>query len=750
MLFPLLALGIYYGSQSSVAVSLILVFVASFFIWMYLNYRNSRLRPWVYWLIVALGIISVGQLSLVSKLSWVQPVEGEFVGRVYSVQRLSYDTRVLVRLNTSRLQVAVHLPPNVAIKPQDRLSFQGKVAQPPQAPNPGVFSYRDYLGTLGVYGVCYPADYQVYPTKATLLTKLRGKMKANLERHVRDPSLVLALVLGKRDALTAQRRDSWRELGISHLLAISGMHVGLVALGLSLGVQKLPLRPQHKFLLTQMVLLGYIVVAGSGVSAWRAFLASLFATYAGLRGIQVDSLHFWAVIGWLLLLFQPSLLFDASFTLSFLASGGILLWAPLLRLRLRSRLVTYIVTSLLISLIAQFSLAPLLINYFGEIAIMGPLSTLLFLPLVILLLVGGLGVAIGFGWLGLGSLVNQVMGIVDALERQLLPFAWQWTPVKVAIPQVLVWWLFFIYAGWHLRRPRLTKPRRTLTHLARVLVAVMVITSLPPVVFSPLEITAVNVGQGDCYFIRTPSGLQLLIDGGGDSPYWQQRGRNVGEQRLVPYLRHRNVKRLDYVILSHPHEDHLFGLLAVLENFEVGMVLDNGHSHTSPSYLRYLELIEEKEISYHVARAGDQLHLGDGITLKVLYPEKPLPDLLSPYNNNSLLLRLSYGGVSALFTGDLEIPVLYDLVHDPQIDLRAQWLKVPHHGSRSSFLEEFYLAVDPSWATISVGTNSFGHPHGEVVEFLEESGIRWATTEDGPVTFLIWWGLWGRLLPPRP
>ena len=151
-----------------------------------------------------------------------------------------------------------------------------------------------------------------------------------------------------------------------------------------------------------------------------------------------------------------------------------------------------------------------------------------------------------------------------------------------------------------------------------------------------------------------------------------------------------------------------------------------------------------------MARAGDQLHLGDGITLKVLYPEKPLPDLLSPYNNNSLLLRLSYGGVSALFTGDLEIPVLYDLVHDPQIDLRAQWLKVPHHGSRSSFLEEFYLAVDPSWATISVGTNFFGHPHGEVVEFLEESGIRWATTEDGPVTFLIWWGLWGRLLPPRP
>ena len=749
ILFPLLALGILVGSRSPLSKVLLVVYLLLLGLWLYFSSGSARLKR-THWLVLGLGMFVLGQLSGVGEQSWIHPKEGEYRGLVYSVQTLSFETRVLVRLKPSRLQVAVHLPADVAIQIGDSLSFQGVIAQPPKAPNPGVFSYREYLSRQGVFGLSYPADFQIQQaTKTSLLRRIRLKFKDNLERHLVDPGLVQALVLGDRDGLGTARKELWRELGISHLLAISGMHVGLLALVLGWLVQKLPFKPIYKFFLTQVVLCGYIVLAGSGASTWRAFLAGLLGSYGSLRGRSVDPLHLWAFIGWLLLLGQPSLIFDPGFTLSFAASGGIILWAPNLRFTIRSRIITYIVSSLTISLVAQISLAPLLIHYFGEIAVLGSLSTLLFLPLVVVLLVGGLGVALGLGSLGFTPLVNQVMGIVEALERLLTPYAWQWVPRQVSLIQILIWWLFFVYAGWCLRRPRLTKPRRTLHQLAKGFVAVVVITSLPPVVFNPLEITAINVGQGDSYYIRTPSGRHLLIDGGGDSPYWQERGRNVGEQRLVPYLRHRQVERLDYVILSHPHEDHLFGLLAVLEHFEVGLVIDNGHAHTSPSYLRYLELIEAKQIPYHVARGGDRINLGDGITLNVLYPEELLPALPSPYNNNSLLLRLDYGGLRALFTGDLEKPVLYDLAELDVLDLKAQWLKVPHHGSNSSFSEEFYRAVQPRWATISVGPNSFGHPHQEVVEYLNRSKIRWATTEQGPVTFFIWWGLWGRLRGPR-
>ena len=258
----------------------------------------------------------------------------------------------------------------------------------------------------------------------------------------------------------------------------------------------------------------------------------------------------------------------------------------------------------------------------------------------------------------------------------------------------------------------------------------------------PLEITALNVGQGDSFYVRTPSGLHLLIDGGGDLYPWQPRTRDAGVERVVPYLRHRQVERLDYVILSHPHDDHLGGLLAVLEEFEVGMVLDNGHDHPSPTYERYLELLEEKEIPYHPVRAGDRVDLGDGITLTVLYPQALRPNLRSAQNNNSLLLRLQYGGVRMLFTGDLESAVLYDLAR-PQPRLAVPVVEdSPPRQSR--YGTSFLCAVDPAWAVIPVGPNNFGHPHEEVVEELNKRGIVWRTTYEEAQTFQVWWGVWGR------
>ncbi len=750
LLFPFLALGIHLGSRSFFSFPCLLIPFASLMIfWFCLAYRGRSLPSWLFGCILMLGGLLLGHLAALPEQTWASPQEGEFAGQIYQVQRLSYDQRILVRLAPSRLRVAVHLPLDEEVSVGDKLSFIGTISQPQQAPNPGVFCYRSYLRRLGVYGVCYPQAYEVeIATSLAPLEWMREKLRSNVITHVKDPGLVLALVLGQRDQLGNERQDAWRRLGISHLLAISGMHVGFVALGLGLLVKYLPIRPLTRLVLLQGALLFYVVVAGSGASAWRALLISLLGGYGAFLGQRQDSLHLWATVGWLLLVVKPSLAFDPGFNLSFAASGGILLWSPSLRLKRwqRKGLVSYAVNSLLISTAAQLSLAPFLYAYFGEIALLGPLATLIFLPCVMALMIGGFLAALGLGPLGIGSMIDAAMNFVGALERLLLPFARQLPLGSWTLSEIYLWWLAFIYAGWRLRQPRLTQPRRTWHQLAILAAVVVFILSLPPAARRPLEVTAVNVGQGDCYLITTPSGKHILLDGGGDSPYWQALGRNVGEERLVPYLNHRQVSRVDYVVLSHPHEDHLFGLLAVLEHFEVGMVIDTGHEHTSPTYERYLELINEKGIDYHVTRAGDRLYLGDGVSITVLYPERLRPNLPSAYNNNSLLLRLQYGGVRMLFTGDLENAVLYDLTNDPRYDLRAEWLKVPHHGSRGSLLEQFYQAVNPSWAVISAGPNRFGHPHREVTDFLDKNGIDWRVTEEGPQIFQIWWGLWGRFI----
>ena len=746
LLFPLLALGIYLGSLSFLNLAVLLsAFAGLTILWLYLAYRGRAESVCFFAVVLGLGTVLVGNMATSSEKAWITPGEGEFAGQVYAVNKLSFDQRVLVRLESTKLKVAVHLPLEADVQGGDHLTFSGTISRPKQAPNPGVFCYRQYLRRLGVFGVCYPNEYEVKPpARPGVLHGLRERLRRNVMQSVRDPGLVLALVLGERDQLGRDRQESWRLLGISHLLAISGMHVGFMALGFGLVVKRLPLSPLAMLLVIQGTLLAYIVVAGSGASAWRALLVSILGGYGTLMGFRHDPLHLWSTVGWMLLLVQPSLVFDTGFILSFAASGGILLWSPSLKVKCRNKIGNYALRSLAISIIAQLSLAPFLLSFFGEMAILGPLATLVFLPCVVVLMVGGLLSSMGLGPLGVGSLLNWVMNIVGALEGLLLPHARQWTLGTWTLAEVYLWWLVFLYAGWRLRKPRLTTPKRTIGQLVTVVVVVLVICCQNPVLRRPLEVTAVNVGQGDCYYVRTPSGVHLLIDGGGDTPYWQELGRNVGEERVVPYLQYRQVPRIDYLILSHPHEDHLFGLLAVLEHFDVGMVIDNGHEHVSPSYQRYLQLITEKGIDYHVAQSGTLIELGDGITLSVLYPNAVRPELPSACNNNSLLLRLQYGGVRLLFAGDLEKAVLYDLVHDPDVDLRAQWLKVPHHGSRGGLLEEFYQAVDPSWAMISVGPNSFGHPHREVLDFLETNRINWRTTQEGPETFQIWWGFWGR------
>lgn len=745
ILFPLLALGIYIGSLGNKSVWIFFsLFSIVALVWIFAAYKGRISKEWFFWLLVLLGAVVIGQFNLGKQQIWLEPCKGDFDSAVISIQKLNFDQRAIVKLASSKHKVAVHLPLELKIEPGDKLHFFGSIMQPDKAPNPGVFSYQDFLFQQGVFGVSYPTEYSVQTGKISMLSSFRSKLRHNISKYVKDPSLVLGLTLGDRDALSSERKETWRKLGISHLLAISGMHVGFISLGIGFVVQKLPVRPLFRLIMIQLILLAYILMAGTGASAWRALLVSILGSYASFKELRIDPLHIWSVVGSLMLLAQPHMLFNQGFCLSFIASGGILLWSHFSDFRFKSKIINYFVGSLLISVVAQVSLTPLLLHYFGEISLLAPIATLVFVPLVIVLLLGGLGVSLGLGSIGLGALINQVMLIVESLENLLAPYSWQWTPTNLGTIELGLVWILFFYAGWRLRRPRIITPKVSYCHLAICSAVVFFLISLPPVLLRPMEITAVNVGQGDCYYIRTPSGRHLLIDGGGDSPYWQERGRNVGKDRLLPYLKHRGVTKIDYVILSHPHEDHLFGLLAVLEELDVGMVIDNGHSHNTPTYERYLDLILEKDIPYHIAKRGDLLKLGDGITLRVLYPKKVRESISSEHNNNSLLLLLKYGGIRLMFTGDLEKPVLQDLARDSTMDLRAHLLKVPHHGSAGSLVEEFYERVNPKWAVISVGPNSFGHPSEEVLKFLNDRNIRWKTTLDGPKTFTIWWGLWGR------
>lgn len=751
LVFPLLAVGIYLSQYAEYAVIAAAVAGVIAVCWFFLEYRGKSGAVGFFWLLMICAgyLLGVTDMGILPDADFQAAVTGEVV----SVRRLTYYQRVIVQSPELKAKLAVHLPLDVDLAPGLWLSVCGRVTKPDSARNPGEFDYRIYLRGQGVYAFVEVDEFTVLEKKnraRLFLNSLREYVKNNYRENMRSPQLLTAIVLGDRSELSAQQLAWWEQLGIAHLLSISGMHIGLLAVFIRAVLRPMPGSQTFKTVLFTVLLLVYVLLSGAKPSAWRAWLAAVIAAFGSNR--HLDGLHLWSLIGTIMLVISPSYLWQIGFQLSFAASGGIILWNPLIRkLTARitggwvSRIIKHFVNSIAISLVAQLSIFPLLLYHFSEAALMGPIATYLMLPFVSILLVGGLVLG-AFGRLAFlgGFLLDRVTGLTDLLCRLLSNLGCVISvPIK-SFSLVWGWFLLFSWMGLRVRKEYIRIGKPTLIKVSSRILTLVMILSMPQPVRIPLEITFLDVGQGDCIFIRTPYKQHILIDGGGDSVYWQLRGRNVGLETVVPYLQYKGVEHIDLVILSHPHEDHLFGLLAVLENFSVGMVLDNGQPHTTATYVKYLELIDSKHIPYRQLRAGDQLLLRGGVRLEIFHPDQLLAGTGSDLNNNSLVINLNYQGRNVLFTGDLDWEGMIDLLQRgnlPQVDL----IKVPHHGSKTALLPQFYQTVQPDYAVVTVGKNSFGHPDPDVMEFLADMGIKTARTDqEGAVSFYIWAGMLGR------
>lgn len=250
-----------------------------------------------------------------------------------------------------------------------------------------------------------------------------------------------------------------------------------------------------------------------------------------------------------------------------------------------------------------------------------------------------------------------------------------------------------------------------------------------------LTITVFDVGQGDSILVQTPSGKTMLIDGGG-LPGQSARGYDIGREVVVPGLLARRVRKIDVLVITHPDEDHIGGLPAVIDAIPVGMVLDPMLPCESASCERMREAVARRGVKVHRATEGQQLNLGDGIHVEVLNPPDPrLRNTGSDDNNNSVVLRLTYGELSALFTGDIDRVGVGRMARLGE-DLRSTFLKVPHHGSAGAADRRFIEAVRPELAIISVGENNpFGHPAEEMLRELRRVGAKvMRTDQEGAIT----------------
>ncbi len=627
--------------------------------------------------------------------------------------------------------------------------------EPETPPSFSDFDYQGYLAHQGIYTTMLYPEIEVLDTGQGFkplewLYSLRNQMSQGLAEALAEPQAALAqgITLGIRGNIPSQVKADFSHSGTAHLLAISGLHLSIVAgILLSLGIWLFGRRRYTYIWLALAVIWLYVLITGMQPPVVRAaIMASLFLA-AELLGRQRSAITALTLAAAIMVALNPQILWSASFQMSFLAMAGLVFVFPRLRdigrrvikgtlgeNRKMTPAAYFVSDSFSVTLAALIGVWPLVAYYFGIVSLVAPLATLLALPalpgiIILGALTGVLGIValsiaqvVGWlAWLFLSYLLLITQGLAS------LPLS----AIEVTGFSSSLVWGYYLALGlslWLLSRRRresdlASRPPAKIggfaakARLKWLVPALLVLSILASVVTANmpdgrLHVSFLDVGQGDAILIQTPAHQDILVDG-GPSP----QAISLELSRKMPFWD----RTIDLVVLTHPQADHLTGLIEVLQRYRVKQVLYPDLDYDSLLYQEWLRLIEERDIKATIARAGQQIDLGGGLVIEVLSPPSPLlTSTDSDVDNNGVVLSITMGKVSFLLTSDIHLEAEFGLINQRAVP-ESTVLKIAHHGSATSTTAQFLAVASPQLVVISVGAdNKFGHPEEGVIARLEE------------------------------
>ncbi|MDR7578713.1 MAG: DNA internalization-related competence protein ComEC/Rec2 [Armatimonadota bacterium] len=662
-----------------------------------------------------------GPDQLAGRAGQVVEVEGLAVtaGRRFVLQA----THVLrpAGVRPSRVQVRGHRP----VSAGDVVRVRGRLLPLPVPTNPGQPDPARWLYRQDARAVLVAEQVEVVerghgPPWLRWPSWAREALRRVYQRALGPPldavlaGVVLGIPVPDRDL-----QEVFRASGLVHLLVASGAQLSTVAAAAYLALRRF--RRPVRVVGALAAVLVFAWVAGWEPSMARAALMAGVGVAAGLLKREVDPYTLLAFTAAALVAVRPLWLVDVGFQLSFAATAGLVLLARPLEGAFGNgpQLVREGVAA---AVSCQLFVAPLVVWHFGQLQPWAVVANVLAVPASAFVVPAGLvGGLLGLAWLPAALPVLWLAGagcaylVWVARTVSSLPAATAHATDPTAGALVLAWCALLAVAAW---RGWVRTGRAVVAAVLAVAASVWV-RALPP---PPLaEVVFLDVGQGDAVVIRTPHGHRVVVDGGPEA------------EPITSFLA-RSGGRVDVAVLSHPHADHVAGLAHALRRFGAGVVLDGGYPHPSPVYAAFLQTVRDRRIPYHLARRGVRVSLGE-VDLHVLWPAQTLWQGPSAANENSVVVSLRYRQVRFLFPGDVEAGAEGALVASGE-DLRAEVLKVPHQGSRTSSTDPFLRAVSPKVAVLSVGRwNPYGHPHREVLARYGRLGIPvYRTDRDGAVT----------------
>ena len=679
-------------------------------------------------------------------------------------------------------QMYIEVKKDISFQYGDKVMLQGEFRKGSKQRNTGGFDYQLYLKSIHIYGTLKVENYKkISSDNANWFEKSMNDIKLVISQNIenlleeQEQQIVKGLILGDTTALDEELKEKFQIANISHVLAVSGMHIIYIIMGIEMFFKKWLGKRYVKYVVI-IGLVFYMALTGYTSSIVRAGIMGMMNIVAFLVYRKNDIWTSIAISLGIILIQNPYAITGVGLQLSYLGTIGIILFNKSIKQYFdnikwiknnisikRSKRISQIVENLkdmiAVTLSAQLMILPVMLYHFNMIGIYFMITNILVSIIIApIMFLSIIFVFSSFIHLQISEFISiflsfGIKGLIQISNLANLPFSKIYVPTP-SILFIIVYYIAFlvgnqvyiIYTSQYInptkRRvkslialmkyklyekkkkirkmyQKILRERNVKAFVLRTYKVIFLMIFVIGIYQFPrnLEIHFLDVGQGDSCFMITPNHKTILIDGGGST----SNTFDVGKDTVIPYLLDKGYTKLDYVFISHFDQDHVGGILPVLEEFKIGQIFISKQEEKSKNYETFLELVKQKNLKVLEVKAGDKIKIED-VIFHILWPnEKQIEE--NRLNNNAIVMKLQYKSFSMLFTGDIEEVAekkILDTYKNHLDMLKATVLKVAHHGSKSSSTEEFLKAVNSKVAIIGVGENNmFGHPNNAVLERLQ-------------------------------